>query len=185
MPRAGIDPSLWPECDAEGCVLRVRSSGARWCETHYYRMRRNGTMDLTHPQRTERQTCRVEGCDLPDVGPHELCAAHNARQRRYGDPTHSPGWNVMRGPGHPMWLGDDVSYSGAHSRVRSHRGSATMHPCVDCGDPAKQWSYDRTDPAEKQSDMGPYSADVERYAARCVPCHKRFDLESRASTPTI
>lgn len=34
----------------------------------------------------------------------------------------------------------------------------------------------RPGPNEKQSDHGPYSPDPSHYQARCVPCHKRFDL---------
>lgn len=30
--------------------------------------------------------------------------------------------------------------------------------------------------AQLESEFGPYSADPLRYVARCVPCHKAFDL---------
>ena len=68
-----------------------------------------------------------------------------------------------------------VSYSGAHMRVRSDRGSATSHTCA-CGRRAAQWAYTHDDPDELTSPEGTYSADPARYVALCVPCHKRADL---------
>ena len=71
---------------------------------------------------------------------------------------------------------DDVGVSGAHLRLRKDHGPARDHACVDCGHPAAHWSYDHTDPDERDSDKGPYSVKPEHYQPRCVPCHKRFDL---------
>jgi hypothetical protein len=139
-------------------------------------MRRNGTMELTNPQRPSRGGCHIEGCDLTDIGPHQLCAKHYARFRRYGDPQYSPGPRVRFGPDNNKWVGDEVGYYGAHQRLYTRRGPAAAHPCADCGGVAAQWSYDRQDPDEKLSLWGPYSTDPAHYVARCTPCHKSFDL---------
>ena len=72
--------------------------------------------------------------------------------------------------------GQTVGYKGAHSRVRAVKGSAAEHLCIDCGNPAKHWSYDHTDPDEHTSDSGPFSLHPDRYQPRCHKCHRNFDL---------
>jgi len=74
-----------------------------------------------------------------------------------------------------------TGYSGMHSRIRTDRGPASTHPCTDCGHQAAQWSYDHADPDERADSDGvvaglPYSLDLAHYDARCVSCHKLFDL---------
>lgn len=75
----------------------------------------------------------------------------------------------------------DAGYTAAHERVRRDRGSVTDRACVECGGPARHWSYDHTDPDELYAhglSRNPlaYSLSPVRYSPRCVPCHKRFDL---------
>lgn len=65
----------------------------------------------------------------------------------------------------------------AHQRVKNLWGPANQYPCIDCSDPAAEWSYDHMDPAELPSRSGPYSLHPEFYAPRCVKCHRRFDTE--------
>ena len=84
--------------------------------------------------------------------------------------------NDVSGSGHPQWKADDIGYSAAHMRVTAINGPASGRICVTCGLAAKHWSYDHSDPKEKQSDYGAYSADIRHYDPRCVPCHKAFDL---------
>jgi 5-methylcytosine-specific restriction endonuclease McrA len=36
-------------CDSEGCLNLARSNGAAYCETHYYRLRRTGSLDVSRP----------------------------------------------------------------------------------------------------------------------------------------
>ena len=86
-----------------------------------------------------------------------------------------------RGEESPHWKGDEISYSSAHTRARVAKGSASVHPCVDCGSGAEDWSYiggcarERISSAKKT--MGcTYSPDPSRYVARCKPCHKKYDL---------
>lgn len=79
---------------------------------------------------------------------------------------------------------DVVDYAGAHDRLRVLRGPARTHACVDCGQPAQSWSYDRLDPNEltAQNNHGQglaYSLDPSHYQPRCTPCHAAFDAPSR------
>ena len=74
-----------------------------------------------------------------------------------------------------------ISYSSAHKRVRTTKGSARKQPCIDCGQPAREWSYTHADPGE-WSETHPrtgrpvaYSGDPFYYAARCSRCHTAFD----------
>lgn len=81
-----------------------------------------------------------------------------------------------------------VGYSGAHCRVRRDLGAAADHSCVDCGKQAKHWSYDHKDAAELYDVVTggyvvAYSLDAEHYEPRCVPCHKRYDLDRINATP--
>lgn len=72
--------------------------------------------------------------------------------------------------------GDNAAYRTVHSRLTSRRGRASDYPCVDCGKPAQDWSYDNTDPDERTSPQGlPYSVDLDHYEPRCKPCHAKFD----------
>ncbi|WP_203754723.1 hypothetical protein [Cellulomonas chitinilytica] len=64
--------------------------------------------------------------------------------------------------------------------MRTDRGPAQAHPCVDCGLPARQWSYAHADPEELIQDGKPYSLDPWQYVPRCVPCHVRVDLAELA-----
>lgn len=83
-----------------------------------------------------------------------------------------------------------VDYSGAHCRMRADKGPASNHACVDCNKPAQEWSYDNNDPDEfiGQAGLGKgckYSLKPEHYVARCVPCHRRFDWDTRRDQPKL
>jgi hypothetical protein len=106
-----------------------------------------------------------------------MCLKHHTRVIRHGDPHFVGVTGSIAGPDHPSFVGEDVGYSAAHTRVRKKRGDAYNHLCVDCSEPAKQWAYDHSCVSEKYSDQGPYSANTEHYQPMCVPCHKRFDLD--------
>jgi hypothetical protein len=82
------------------------------------------------------------------------------------------------------WKGDDIGYSGAHSRIKANQGAPSEHLCIDCGRPAKDWSYDHEDPNQLTEDCGryqgrPYSADPAHYVPRCRKCHNTFDALPR------
>lgn len=93
----------------------------------------------------------------------------------------SPAAGLFRGD-HPKWIGDRVSYDGAHTRCRRYRGPARAHACIDCHRPALEWSFSHETPAGRTlyDDEGrPYSADPADYEPRCRRCHKLYDNHHR------
>jgi hypothetical protein len=160
-------------CDVDGCDRNRRSPGAKWCDAHYFRVRRYGTTGAAQVSDRKRKPCSVDAC--PDLAYGlGLCSRHYQRQKNHGSvdvvlPPRSgaANWN---------WKGNDCGYGAAHDRVRRARGSASTHACSSCGSPAQHWAYDQQDPGEQASTFGPYSADVQHYLPMCVSCHKTFDL---------
>lgn len=69
-----------------------------------------------------------------------------------------------RSADHPSYRAEP-GYWTKHSRVRHARGPAKVHPCADCGAPARDWSLihgrDGRDPAD--------------YEPRCRRCHITYD----------
>lgn len=123
--------------------------------------------------------CSVQGCvkRVRNPGGIQICRMHRLRMQRRGDYGFT-----YSGENHWAWLGHGVTYSGAHQRVNSVRGRADAQTCSDCGHPAAHWSYNRSGVAESIDDRGiRYSSDPTQYDPRCVPCHKRFDLEALAT----
>lgn len=78
-----------------------------------------------------------------------------------------------------------VAYTGMHTRLNRERGKASSHACVDCGQPAREWSYDHDDPDEvrgvHRGTPVVYSLDVARYSPRCSSCHNDLDRRPRAT----
>lgn len=114
--------------------------------------------------------CAVSGCD---GGVYNIangwCNKHYVRYWRTGsvDPQ-------------PPELRTDLSYAGAHQRVRRELGKAAGNPCVECGNPATDWAYDRTDPDEcigyqSYSRRCVYSQWPEFYMPLCRSCHTSLD----------
>ena len=172
----GLRPGTTGECAAEDCDKPIRTSGDLHCEMHYYRLRRNGTLDANPWHK--RGLCSIEECDQPEdaLG---LCSKHAARKQRHGDPhkvIHQRDRDLPRGAAHSRWSGDDATYTGVHQRLKGAKGRAADHRCTDCGNAAKHWSYDHADPSERVCELGAYSTDLDHYVPRCVPCHKTFDL---------
>jgi hypothetical protein len=65
------------------------------------------------------------------------------------------------------------SYNAWHKRVKKARGPASGYPCVDCGEPAADWST-----------VNPSSADVRgRFQPRCRKCHRHYDGAVGAGNP--
>jgi hypothetical protein len=86
----------------------------------------------------------------------------------------------------PRFKGDDVTYDGAHNRVKGERGSASGYPCALCGGPAEQWAYRHSDPDQKvgTSDKGnglglTYSSTPAHYWPVCRSCHTHWDVVRR------
>jgi hypothetical protein len=86
--------------------------------------------------------------------------------------------HVMQAAGAKARTKDIVEYGGAHRRVYRLRGQATGHPCVDCGLPADDWSYNHDDPDElisKERAGVAYSLKPEHYSPRCKSHHNQLD----------
>lgn len=173
-------------CKYDGCTRPRRVQG--YCETHFAQVSENpcsipgctkiaqrGT--LCGPCREARRIknappCSVRDCDARALA-RNLCNSHYRRYLEYGDPL----------GGGPFKGSDNIGLMGAHSRVSALWGKASQYPCVQCGEPAKDWAYDGTDPAEKygpQARRGKeywsfYSICPEFYMPMCRPCHRSRD----------
>lgn len=171
-------------CTVEGCVKATRSKDL--CYAHYMKLWRYGTPTPMHPARWEDLAGRRIGSLIvvERIGGHGSfwscrCDCGGQAKVRAGD--------LNRGTtstcGAPVHLRhDDAEYGAAHGRCRSELGSASLHLCVTCGSPAQHWSYNHNDPDERYSTIEriagiAYSLKPEHYSPRCVPCHKRFDLD--------
>ena len=65
------------------------------------------------------------------------------------------------------------SYDVWHKRVTKARGPASRYACVDCGQPAQDWST-----------VKPSSSDVRgRFQPRCRKCHRRHDGAAGTGNP--
>lgn len=163
------------ECGAPGCDAAPRSTYADYCEKHYMRMRRNGTLETVAP-RVPDAPCIVEGCEVPAFTIKGECRNHSLGYKRNGDYI-----KRSSGPLHPHWRNaEDMTWGAIHQRVRNALGAAKEYDCVDCGESAAHWSYNHQDPNERFDTVGgqtvPVGTAIEFYEPRCVPCHKRFDL---------
>jgi len=115
------------------------------------------------------------------------CQTHYHRWWRTGSPY---GLKQERGAGGfdaVSWQGEDVTYSGAHARVKRLWGSASRYLCIECGAQANDWAYDGTDPTaisgvvtvNGQGYQVSYSAWPEFYMPMCTGCHAVRDAELR------
>ncbi len=168
-------------CAVDGCNRARRGTRTEWCNTHYFRVYRNG-----HPGPAEIavkgvfKSCAFDGCDARATA-LSYCNKHYLRLRTHGDPAHVSA--PPSGAEHPSWSGEAATYDAMHGRVRAAKGSASNYECVRCTARARHWAYDHSDPNERRELVRggprpvPYSLDVERYQPMCVPCHKRMDLD--------
>lgn len=97
------------------------------------------------------------------------------------------GFNTASGSDSARWRGDQISYSTAHRRISTARGSAKEHPCLVCGSEAQSWSY-RGGSSKELVEERPnnlikkvvkYSPDPEDYDPLCWSCHVRRDLANQ------
>lgn len=170
-------------CTIAYCDRTARSTGAAYCEGHYYQSRRGRPFAPLRKTRAHEPVgqCQVGGCEAEAVSHSTpMCSKHDMRFKRHGDP-HALKWTRRTGTANTSWVGDNVGYTGAHDRVRNALGKATKFECVQCSSQAKHWAYDHADIDEKQSKFGPYSTKIEHYQPMCVPCHKNFDLARLAA----
>lgn len=163
-------------CVVDECGLATYTSGSQHCQLHYNRMRTHGTTDATRPWH-RRETCTVEGCDKPESG-DLMCSMHQMRVQRHGDPfavIQLADRDFLRRDANHRWTGEEATYAGVHQRVGAAMGRAKEYLCVDCGQPARHWSYDHKDPDERNENGSPYSVDLTHYEPRCSSCHKKLD----------
>ncbi|GGU17084.1 hypothetical protein GCM10007979_14410 [Nocardioides albus] len=83
----------------------------------------------------------------------------------------------------PRWT-PEPTYAAMHLRVKSERGAAGDHECIDCGGQAADWSYVRGCSEERlpidsyaraKGNRSPYCPHEEHYAPRCRGCHAKMD----------
>ncbi|GHB00500.1 hypothetical protein GCM10010330_63320 [Streptomyces tendae] len=124
------------------------------------------------------RVCGVETCEQVHRA-NGFCISHNWRFRKHGDPQAD---KPLRSHASRNWKGEDVSYVGAHSRVKAEHGPASSWPCsCGCGRQADDWAYlgtagEREKVSDAKGSKGfPYSPDPEDFAPLAKTCHKRFD----------
>lgn len=123
-------------------------------------------------------TCSIQGCDrAAKYASTGWCQTHYHRYWRTGSTSILP--KVMR---------DDLTYFGAHGRVKCAFGSATLSPCCQCGRSANEWAYDGTDPSELSGSVNGYpvrySVWPEFYMPMCFACHRARDARVRFEART-
>lgn len=172
-------------CSVDGCDRGAVVKDM--CRAHDMRSRRGA--DLTKPLRTydPGRICSVEDCERVAQS-RELCKMHAKRDRKYGDPniTKPQHWPAPpRGEQHHNWLGDKISYDGAHWRVIRARGLASIHACTQCSKQASDWAYAHSDPKPLteivNGSLLEYSSDPAHYIPLCKTCHMAGDAAYRKS----
>jgi hypothetical protein len=148
------------QCSVDACPDAAEVRG--WCNKHYLRWKRHGDPEYRRSLVSD-SPCAAAGCDDPAVS-KGFCAKHYSRMLRNGDPL---GGRAMRYD----------SYAATHSRRIKALGLASVRPCVDCGEPADQWSYQGGCPDELQDEATgcAYCLHDTCYRARCYSCHWRHD----------
>lgn len=171
-------------CSVPGCTDPVRSKG--WCYAHYMRDYRYGS-PTARPTRAADLTGQRFGrlVALEREGRYWLCRCDCGQLTR--PTTHNlTSGNTTTCGAPPCRYTARPRYSAVHERLRTTLGPARQYQCVDCGRQAAQWSYDHDDPDELVAPEGEYGAGLayspklEHYLPRCVPCHKRYDLDRAA-----
>lgn len=175
------------ECGTE-CGEPIKCAG--YCYRHYMKQWRYGTPTPEHPRRYTDITGQRFGTLVVShrSGSAWLCRCDCGRSRLVsaGDLNRRGAANTC-GDRTTHGRRDDISYSGAHMRVRSDRGPASKQQCVDCEKRARHWSYNHDDPAEllaygHSAEPIAYSVDPAHYSPRCTSCHKLHDLNRLRST---
>ncbi len=168
-----------PACKIEGCDNQ--SAGRGWCHKHWLRWRKHGDPNVVLPKRRPRKyppVCSVDGCEGKHHA-HGYCSRHATRFTKLGDPLAPPRKPTGRPP-----VDGVPGYDAAHKRISRALGPASRFVCVQCSEPAHEWSYDGGDPDELTTSDSPrdehpglaYSLNPDYYSPRCRPCHHRRDL---------
>jgi hypothetical protein len=155
-------------CQFDGCSKLQLARG--YCSGHYQQLN-DGRPLMTIDRSGAPKKCSFGGCDR-DAHARGYCQAHWA-QDRAGRPLRLITKYDIR---------TACSYSGAHTRIRRIWGSARDYPCLECGDPAREWAYLGGDPEELYTEkpnklLGymAYSRFPEFYGPLCTRCHRQRD----------
>lgn len=173
-----------PTCSLDGCDKPLKR--ASYCYGHYMKNWRYGTPTPEHAPQWEDLRGQRFGLLVVSqrVGLAWSCTCDCGAKTivRTGDLNR--GSITTCGNRSTHHRRDDSDYGTAHDRIRRDRGHARNQACTDCSNAAQHWSYDHTDPDERISQASrthgiAYSLNPQHYSPRCVPCHKRFDLDRR------
>lgn len=164
-------------CTLNECEQPVKKGGL--CYGHYMKRWRYGDprfqQTFEHDDIAGRRFGQLVALRREDGRWRCLCDCGSETVVRIGDLNRGTTNTCGDRPRH--YRREQAGSSAAHSRVRTDRGPARDYACVDCGETAAHWSYNHEDPDELPAISGPYSLSPDFYEARCVPCHKRFDLD--------
>lgn len=143
-------------CRELGCARTPKARGM--CDGHYRQWVTAGGLG---------RACGEPSCDRFAVA-RGLCTLHYSYWRE------GPGKSLVRP------FGDVVSNSSAHQRCTALWGSVRQYPCINCGEQAREWAYDGTDPTQLYEKSGTgswlfYSVYPEFYMPMCIKCHRRRD----------
>jgi hypothetical protein len=169
-----------PNCELPDCD-KPRYQGHTMCGSHYMKWYRRGDPYWTQPSRHDhtlkgqRFGSLIVDTYIRNRGWQCRCDCGAIRVVKAGELN--AGRATSCGDARIHWRHDTVTYSSIHSRIRTDRGPARIHPCVSCGRRAAQWSYNHNDPDELSHDDMPYGTSPAYYSPRCVQCHKIFDLQ--------
>ena len=157
-------------CSVSDCGRKVRLR--ELCTTHYKRWLETGVVGgpIARRMSNRGKSCASPACDRPAAS-RGFCQRHYQRSVSGGE------IDTPIAPQHQRKA--VVTYRGVHARLERDFGPASQYGCVDCGDPAHDWSYDNDDPEELSQFLAGrwwiYSLDQSHYAPRCKPCHIRLD----------
>jgi hypothetical protein len=168
-------------CAVPGCTQPHKRGD--YCYGHYMKNWRYGTPTPTHSRKWQDLQGQRFGqlVAVERTGRAWLCRCDCGRTAIALAGDLNRGSAITCGDRATHRRTDGADYTAAHQRVRTDRGNARDHECVDCGKGAAHWSYDHADPDERHSTQWrtegiAFSLDPAHYEPRCVPCHKRFDL---------
>lgn len=173
-------------CEVEGCDRPFKSNGL--CTAHDWRRRNNSPMDVPIRKFDPTRTCRLDGCDRPFQA-KGYCQLHYARSMLYPHKMTSPVRRFIKlsDIGNRSDAEDDCTIQAAHRRVSSLWGSASEYLCIACGNEARHWAYDGTDPTQRYGQasssrsMQYYSRFPEFYMPMCAKCHRIRDSNAAAA----
>ncbi|NNG36932.1 hypothetical protein [Nakamurella aerolata] len=169
-------------CSVTNCDLPTRKAGM--CVSHYMKQWRYGTPTPTFEPRALRDVVgRRFGALMVTgerIGRTWVCLCDCGNTTRATRDGLLNGMRIACGDKAAHYRREDAGYYAAHDRVKRDRGRAAEHLCVDCSQPAQEWSYNHDDPDERisvasSSAGAPYSLSPAHYSPRCIACHRRFD----------